>query len=349
MAQEWSVHFPTPPAVIDNVHLRNIQLHLPMGPDPWHRSGKSQPCTASMKLSYSSAIAAAAADDVSLSLDYGKLYRFVEAEVRDGGRSKVPIKEMMGVSLSQKEAAEEILLGGDVRIIAGMIANCGLTLLDETVAGVRRMSHVHLSPTRQRRGSEAGRRMSGGPVDAQPRAQAGAEALDGEYGQCEVWLHLPNALLRAEEGLKYRCVMVWGYKEIPGRQEDAVDSERRPMVREQEFRIDGIRCHCILGVNSHERLEKQAVIVSLEFSGPGHLPWASTVVETYPELTRVVAERVEATSYQTVEALATFIARIVTVEFGNDRVTVKVEKPSALAFVERAGVEITRSRAFFIS
>jgi dihydroneopterin aldolase len=57
---------------------------------------------------------------------------------------------------------------------------------------------------------------------------------------------------------------------------------------------------------------------------------------------------VENTSYQTVEALATFIARIATMEFGNDTVTVLVEKPSALAFVERAGVQLTRSRSFFL-
>ena len=49
------------------------------------------------------------------------------------------------------------------------------------------------------------------------------------------------------------------------------------------------------------------------------------------------------------ESLATFVARIVTVDFGNERVTVKVEKPSALAFVQRSGVEITRSKAFFES
>ena len=47
------------------------------------------------------------------------------------------------------------------------------------------------------------------------------------------------------------------------------------------------------------------------------------------------------------EALATFVARIVTVEFGNERVTVRVQKPSPLAFVEGSGVEITRSQAFF--
>lgn len=45
--------------------------------------------------------------------------------------------------------------------------------------------------------------------------------------------------------------------------------------------------------------------------------------------------------------MVAFIARIVTVDFGNERVTVHVEKPSALAFVQGSGVEITRSRAFF--
>lgn len=36
-------------------------------------------------------------------------------------------------------------------------------------------------------------------------------------------------------------------------------------------------------------------------------------------------------------------------DFGIDQVTVTVEKPSAIAFVERAGVEVTRTRSFFES
>ena len=58
-------------------------------------------------------------------------------------------------------------------------------------------------------------------------------------------------------------------------------------------------------------------------------------------------QRVEDTAFQTVEALATFIARVVTVDFANERVTVRVEKPSAMGFVGRSGVEVTRSQAFF--
>lgn len=107
--------------------------------------------------------------------------------------------------------------------------------------------------------------------------------IEAEYGKCEVWLHFPKALLRAEEGLKYRSLTVWGYK-----QSDL--QERCPVVVEEEFLIEGVRCYCILGVNPHERIEKQAVIVSLAFTGPGQLAWGSTVVETYQAMTRAVAE-----------------------------------------------------------
>ncbi|PLB37332.1 dihydroneopterin aldolase [Aspergillus candidus] len=338
--QRVNVHIPSPPPVLDSVQLRNIQLPLPVAPDPWHRFGKSQPCTASLKLSYSSAIAAAAADDVSLSLDYGKLYRRLEEDIRlMGTNHEHPGGKMINVNGTRREEMLSQELGQDVRLTAGIVANCGLGLLDETAAGVRRMSHVH---------QHGGRRPShsAGQLDAELASSLTSSdtSINGSFGQCEVWLHLPKALLRAEEGLRYRSVTMWGYREgVMG-----LESERCPVVLEEEFRIDGIRCHCILGVNSHERVEKQAVIISLEFKGPGQLAWGSTVVNTCQDMTRAVAERVEGTSYQTVEALATFVAHIVTVDYGNERVTVKVEKPSALAFVERSGVEVTRSQAFFV-
>ncbi|RMJ25740.1 Dihydroneopterin aldolase domain protein [Aspergillus sp. HF37] len=355
--QRVNVHIPSHPPVLDNVRLHNIQLPLPAAPDPWHRPGKPQPCTASLKLSYSSAIAAAAADDVSLSLDYGKLFRRVEHDIQHMGHHTPGPGDtrMISVDGSRRNEMASKGLGQDVREIAGIVANCALGLLDETAAGVRRMSHVHQSPRSS---------FSAGPhAHAHTHAQALAAAyntsttppspIDGYFGQCEVWLHLPKAHLRAEEGLRYRSVTVWGYRQPNGAagggggEEAAAETDRCPVVLEEEFRIDGIRSYCVLGVNSHERVEKQAVIISLEFSGPGQLAWGSTVVDTFQEMTRAVAERVEGTSFQTVEALATFVARIVTVDFANERVTAKVQKPSALAFVERSGVEVTRSQTFF--
>lgn len=280
--QRINVHLPSLPGVLDSVQLRNIQLPLPVAPDPWHRYGKSQPCTASLKLSYSSAIAAAAADDVSLSLDYGKLYRRLEEDIRHMGTNQEhPGGKMINVNGTRREDMLSQELGQDVRLTAGIVAHCGLGLLDETAAGVRRMSHVH---------QHGGRRPShsAGQLDAELASSLTSSdtSINGSFGQCEVWLHLPKALLRAEEGLRYRSVTMWGYRQgVMG-----VESERCSVVLEEEFRIDGIRCHCILGVNSHERVEKQAVIISLEFKGRGQLAWGSTVVNTCQDMTRAVAE-----------------------------------------------------------
>ncbi|KKK16323.1 hypothetical protein ARAM_001783 [Aspergillus rambellii] len=376
--QRVNVHIPSRPVVLDSVRLQNIQLPLPAAPDPWHRPGKSQPCTASLKLSYSSAVASANADDVSLSLDYGKLYRRLDEDIKHMGRDSKqqpqqpePVSpwyhRMISVEGGRREEMLGAEVGQDVRLTAGIVANCGLGLLEETAAGVRRMAHLqqqHHHHHHDRRRSSAGEAavqqatallnagVSGGAGGSGVIVGGVAAAIDDVFGQCEVWLHLPKACLRAENGLHYRSVTVWGYRSGNTSTSVAVgeavgESERCPVVLEEEFRIEGIRCYCILGVNSHERVEKQAVIISLEFKGPGQLAWGSTVVDTYQAMTRAVAERVEETSFQTVEALATFVARLVTVDFANERVTVKVEKPSAMPFVERSGVEVTRSQAFF--
>lgn len=281
-----AIYIPSVPDVLDSVRLRDIELPLPAAPDPWHRPDKPQPCTASLKLSYSSAIAAAAADDVSLSLDYGRLFRRLEADIRDmphHTRSpEHPHHHMVSVEGTRREEMKAYDVGQDPRVTAGIVANCGLGLLDETAAGVRRMAHVHKSPRSSFSGASGSVQ-----VDAAPTTYP----IDGNYGQCEVWLHLPKALLRAEEGLKYRSLTVWGYKGCAESGEALeFDSERCPVVVEEEFRIDGIRCYCILGVNSHERVEKQAVIISLEFKGPGQLAWGSMVVDTYQAMTRAVAE-----------------------------------------------------------
>lgn len=270
MASRSSIHVPATPSILDSVRLRDIELPLPAAPDPWHRPDKPQPCTASLKLSYSSATAAAVADDVSLSLDYGKLFRRLEVDIRDMAHHTSspdhPHHRMVGLDGTQREEMKVSAVGQDPRVTAGIIANCGLGLLDETAASVRRNQNTPQSM------SDAS---TGNPIR-------------DDYGQCEVWLNLPKAMLRAEEGLGYRSLTVWGYASGAG---EAVDlSTRCPVVVEEEFTIGGIRCHCILGVNSHERVEKQAVIISLGFKGPGQLAWGSTVVDTYQAMTRAVAE-----------------------------------------------------------
>ena len=56
---------------------------------------------------------------------------------------------------------------------------------------------------------------------------------------------------------------------------------------------------------------------------------------------------VEASTYQTVEALATAIARTITMTFDIPGVWVEVEKPNAIAAIEAAGVRLYREKSFF--
>lgn len=64
-------------------------------------------------------------------------------------------------------------------------------------------------------------------------------------------------------------------------------------------------------------------------------------------LTPYPLQRVEGSSYHTLEALASAVAQIVTLNYGHTVAKVRVEKPSAIATIEVAAVEITRSKTFF--
>jgi dihydroneopterin aldolase len=61
----------------------------------------------------------------------------------------------------------------------------------------------------------------------------------------------------------------------------------------------------------------------------------------------ISAQAVETSEYLTIETLATEVARVLCVESGVGKITVAVEKPSALTFAKGSGVQITREKAFF--
>ena len=63
----------------------------------------------------------------------------------------------------------------------------------------------------------------------------------------------------------------------------------------------------------------------------------------------IATQVVEASTFQTLEALAGLICQISLDEFPINKITVSVEKPSALTFVAGAGVELTRSKKSVIT
>ena len=106
----------------------------------------------------------------------------------------------------------------------------------------------------------------------------------------------------------------------------------------------------IVGVNPWERTTCQKIILSLDLFHFTPLGLSDKVQTTqdYRRITDRVMHHLDRSSYKTVEALATAIARICTVDCGVGMVRVSVRKPSALVFAEAACVEMTRTADDFV-
>ncbi|WFD04668.1 trifunctional dihydropteroate synthetase [Malassezia obtusa] len=148
---------------------------------------------------------------------------------------------------------------------------------------------------------------------------------EGRAPWVELTVRLPRALLRAA----HVAMTVVRSAELAG----AADAYDR-------LCIDGLEAYAILGVNAWERETRQRVCIHLDMA-------AAARPVRYEALARAVEALVEASSYQTVESLATDIARLAIVEHGVEELAVRVEKPSAIMYAECASVEVVRDRAFF--
>ncbi|RMD40102.1 hypothetical protein DV735_g5023, partial [Chaetothyriales sp. CBS 134920] len=170
-----------------------------------------------------------------------------------------------------------------------------------------------------------------------------ASAIDSNsYRLLSVDIVLPKALLRVRDGLAYRL---------------RIDRSSSPSATNTvdaatwSLTINKITCVCIVGVNPHERQHKQTLFLDLALSANQVLdPSIDVTAVSDAELHDMVAklvDRVEGSSYLTLEALATAVAQLVTVEHGHSTVSVTVEKPNAIATIGASVIQITRSRSFF--
>ena len=114
--------------------------------------------------------------------------------------------------------------------------------------------------------------------------------------------------------------------------------------------IKGLRLRCIIGFNPEERREKQDVIIDmtlftdLRIGGETDQP---ADILNYRTVNKAVIRFVEESSFNTLEALATSIARVAIVDCGVSQIEVTVWKPGALRFTDTVGVTIERSAADF--
>ena len=157
----------------------------------------------------------------------------------------------------------------------------------------------------------------------------------------ELKLHLPKACLRAADGLKLSLSYFSTHDPLGENQS----------VHVVTYQIAGMRVGCIVGVNAHERLRKQDVVITLEFEifsfEVDDMTTLAAINNRTPEIEDRVAAFVEGSSFQTVEGLATAVARLITMEFDLESIEVQIDKPSAIATVDAAGVRLHRKRSFF--
>jgi FolB domain-containing protein len=114
--------------------------------------------------------------------------------------------------------------------------------------------------------------------------------------------------------------------------------------------IDALRLRCVIGCRDEERRDRSDVVVELRV-GLDTRPAAATDDITdgwdYRTAAKAVIALVEASSYRTVEALATAVAQVLVGDCQAPYARVTVRKPGALRFADSVGVTIERTPADF--
>jgi dihydroneopterin aldolase / 2-amino-4-hydroxy-6-hydroxymethyldihydropteridine diphosphokinase / dihydropteroate synthase len=110
--------------------------------------------------------------------------------------------------------------------------------------------------------------------------------------------------------------------------------------------IKDLAISCIVGVNTFERIEKQRIFLNIDVYFPPSPIYSTGRIPTrhnYRTIAQKVTKFVEQSNYKTIEMMANDVANVVMYQCNVYKVTVKIEKPSALMFADTAGVEITRT------
>ncbi|MCK6579948.1 MAG: dihydroneopterin aldolase [Anaerolineae bacterium] len=117
-----------------------------------------------------------------------------------------------------------------------------------------------------------------------------------------------------------------------------------------QIRITGLRLRCIIGFNPDERREKQDVVIDMTFFTDlrkGGVTDDPNDILNYKTVNKAVIKHVEASSFNTLEALATSIARVACVDCAVPHILVTVHKPGALRFTDDVSVTLERTPADF--
>ncbi|KAJ1535555.1 trifunctional dihydropteroate synthetase [Nowakowskiella sp. JEL0078] len=184
--------------------------------------------------------------------------------------------------------------------------------------------------------------------------KCGAEKVDLEVKK-------PRALLHAE----YVCVRIsrsradiLAYDAAISTPSVSIPSFTFSVPAPTDFQVEDLRDHfqicnlnlsAIIGINTWEREEKQKIIINIVVHFPNPLEILGDHVPpsmNYRRIAEAVTKHVENSSYKTQEALVESIAYVCLHDCRTPKVTIRVEKPSALLYAASAGCQITRDSSW---
>ncbi|EPE09179.1 hypothetical protein F503_06955 [Ophiostoma piceae UAMH 11346] len=176
---------------------------------------------------------------------------------------------------------------------------------------------------------------------------AGKAVLDvAATSRLTVSVLLPKASL-VGDGVSLTATAVLGASAAAA--SDTGNAKPRPWAT--TLKLHRLRVPVLVGVHPHERTAKQAVLTDVSLDGYG-VP--SDLVDEYASLEALVVRTLEASSFETLEALATHLGRTI-LEWGQAssdtssppawNVHVALEKPIAVPFADAPIVEVRMGRA----
>jgi FolB domain-containing protein len=114
---------------------------------------------------------------------------------------------------------------------------------------------------------------------------------------------------------------------------------------QDRIEIKDLLLRTIIGIKPDERVNRQDVLLNLGLNVDLRPAAQGDDIEAavnYRTVTKAVIELVEGSSYQTVERLATEVARLIVTRFPVAEATVSLEKPGAVRFARSVGVTVVR-------
>ncbi|KAI1401054.1 Dihydroneopterin aldolase-domain-containing protein [Hypoxylon fuscum] len=301
------------------VRVRNLQGAIPVGRDAWGRPGKLQPVLLSSEVSFARPFEAASADDKlsSETVHYGNLSKTLLGSLELWGQSNKP-----KTGTSENAAASAIAATGYAAEVqtprtADVVELLWVRMTGRVVDG----SRVAL------------------PLDQLP-------FLDSSKLQSlTLTVNLPKASLL---GAGVSLTTTACFRDAAQREKDGEGEESKNPLRSysRSLRISGLHVPTLIGVNANERKAKQMLVAEVEIDR------YDVAEDIHSDLEKVIVDTMEASSFETLEALASHVASKILSDFkiGDDpapmkergwRVRVCLEKPIAVPFAECPAVEVT--------